>query len=177
MKITKTKIEGAFILQPTVLVDDRGYFYESYNASTFEKLGIVAQFVQDNEAKSSFGVVRGLHFQKNEFAQAKLVRVTQGRVLDVLLDLRKNSTSYGKFITVLLSGTNQKQIFIPRGIAHGYSVLSKTAVFNYKCDNYYSSSNEGGINPLDPILNIDWKIEKSKMIISTKDKAWPNFLK
>lgn len=177
MKITKTKIEGAFILQPTVLVDERGYFYESYNASTFEKLGIVAQFVQDNEAKSSFGVIRGLHFQKNEFAQAKLVRVTQGRVLDVLLDLRKNSKSYGKFITVLLSGTNQKQIFIPRGIAHGYSVLSKTAVFNYKCDNYYSSSNEGGIHPLDSILNIDWKIEKSKMIISSKDNAWPNFSK
>ncbi|MFN8281047.1 MAG: dTDP-4-dehydrorhamnose 3,5-epimerase [Saprospiraceae bacterium] len=175
MEIKKTKIDGAYILTPRIFEDERGYFFESYNRKTYENLGISADFVQDNEAKSTYGVIRGLHYQKDEAAQAKLVRVTQGRVLDVLVDLRKGSNSYGMCIRVILSSTNRKQIFIPRGIAHGYSVLSNTAVFAYKCDNFYFAGMEAGINPMDPKLNIDWKIDPNDMIISTKDQNWPNF--
>lgn len=177
MNLKKTKIEGVFILEPTVFEDSRGYFLESYNENKLTSLGITARFVQDNEAKSSYGVIRGLHYQKGEFAQAKLVRVTQGKVLDVILDLRKGSKTYGRCISIPISALNRKQIFIPRGCAHGYSVLSKTAVFNYKCDNFYSPQNEGGIHPLDPNLNIDWKVKTESRIISDKDIQWPYFEK
>ncbi|NOT36160.1 MAG: dTDP-4-dehydrorhamnose 3,5-epimerase [Saprospiraceae bacterium] len=173
----KTKIDGVFILEPRIFADERGYFVESYNAKTFLELGITCQFVQDNEAKSSSGVIRGLHYQESEFAQAKLVRVTQGRVLDVIVDVRKNSRTYGKCITIPLSSKNMRQVFIPRGCAHGYSVLSKYAVFVYKCDNYYNPLSERGIHPLDPTLQIDWKIIPEKRIISQKDLSWPKFSK
>lgn len=177
MILIQTILEGVYILQPIVHKDSRGYFFESYNQQNFNKLGISAEFVQDNEAKSVYGVVRGLHFQVGEFAQAKLVRVTQGKVLDVIVDLRKGSKTFGMHIEVILSSLNQKQIFIPKGLAHGYSVLSKTAVFNYKCDHYYSAINESGIHPLDPTLNIDWKIDRSEMILSNKDLSWSKFIK
>ncbi len=177
MNLKKTKIEGVFILEPTVFKDSRGYFLESYNEQKFLQLGIKNRFVQDNEAKSNYGVIRGLHYQAGEFSQAKLVRVTQGKVLDVILDLRKNSKTYGRCISIPISALNRKQVLIPRGCAHGYSVLSKSAVFNYKCDNFYSPQNEGGIHPLDPILNIDWKVKTDSRIISEKDLHWPNFEK
>ena len=175
MKIKKTKIEGVLVLEPNVIQDERGYFMESYNLQTLNKLGISVEFVQDNEASSSYGVIRGLHFQNGEFSQAKLVRVTQGRVLDVILDMRTTSKTYGRCIAIKVSSKNKLQVYIPRGCAHGYSVLSKTAVFNYKCDNYYNPKSEGGINPLDPNLNIDWKIPENTRIISNKDMNWPNF--
>ncbi len=171
----ETNIKGAYILFPKIYKDERGYFYESYNQKSFNALGIDQVFVQDNEAKSTYGVIRGLHFQMDDYAQAKLVRVSQGKVLDVILDLRKDSTTYGHWIAVVLSAVNKNQLLIPRGLAHGYAVLSKTAVFNYKCDNYYSPAHEAGVNPLDPKLNIDWKIPIHKMIISAKDQKWPNF--
>ncbi len=175
MKVKKTKIDGVLILEPTVHEDDRGYFFESYNRKTLQEIGITTEFVQDNEAKSLYGVIRGLHYQKDNYAQAKLIRVTQGRVLDVILDIRKNSKTYGRCISIVISAKNKKQIFIPRGLAHGYSVLSSTAVFNYKCDNYYYADYEAGVNPLDSNLKIDWKIDSVDQIISTKDKSWPGF--
>ncbi|MEP7195467.1 MAG: dTDP-4-dehydrorhamnose 3,5-epimerase [Saprospiraceae bacterium] len=176
MILSKSKIEGVFIIEPKVLKDSRGYFFESYNAHAYLQIGIEANFVQDNEAKSGYGVVRGLHFQKDEFAQAKLVRVSQGSVLDVFLDLRPESKTFGKYESILLSSRNKRQVFIPRGLAHGYSVLSKTAVFNYKCDNFYSLPHEAGINPMDLSLNIDWKIPKESIVLSKKDLSWPNIV-
>ncbi len=171
----KTHIEGLIIVTPRIFGDERGYFYESYNEKLYKANGITADFVQDNQAFSSFGVLRGLHFQKGEFAQAKLVRVIQGEVLDVAVDIRPDSKTYGKWFSIRLSGENHKQLFVPRGFAHGYVVLSDTALFAYKCDNFYSKAHEAGIMYNDPTLKIDWEIDCKDMILSEKDKKQPLF--
>jgi len=174
MNIIETPIKGLIIIEPKIFGDARGYFYESYQKKRYDEAGIKANFIQDNEAFSTYGVVRGLHFQKGEFAQAKLVRVLQGKVYDVAVDLRKNSPSYGEWYGVELSEENKKQFFVPRGFAHGYSVMSETAIFAYKCDNDYNPQSEGGINLNDETLNIDWKIPVNKQLISDKDVILPN---
>ena len=174
MEVTQTKLEGCFILQPKIYADERGYFLETFNQKTFEeKTGLQINFVQDNESKSSYGVVRGLHFQNGEHAQAKLVRVLQGEVLDVVVDIRPDSKTYGESFSVVLSGENQKQFFIPRGFAHGFLVLSGTATFFYKCDNFYNKESEGGIIYNDKSLNIDWQFPNEQLIISEKDAILP----
>ena len=170
MKLIKTSIQDLLIIQPKFFNDSRGYFFESYNENSFKKILFNINFVQDNESKSSKGVLRGFHFQKPPFEQAKLVRCIQGEVLDIALDLRKKSPTYGKFEKVIWSGENKKQFFIPSGFAHAYVVLSETAIFSYKVDNYYSPKYECGVIWNDPALSIDWGIEKSKIIISEKDK-------
>lgn len=173
MDVIKTEIEGVVILAPRIFNDPRGYFFESFNLKEFEeKVGHV-DFVQDNESRSSYGVVRGLHFQKGEHAQAKLVRVIEGSVLDVAVDIRPGSPTYGKHVAVELTGENHLQFFIPRGFAHGFSVLSETAVFQYKCDNFYCPSSEGAIAWDDPDLGIDWRIPKEKVVLSAKDSNHP----
>lgn len=169
MDFFKPEIEGLVVLTPTVFKDNRGYFYESYNQKTWQQAGITAQFVQDNESFSSQNTLRGLHFQKPPFAQAKLVRVLEGAVWDVAVDLRKNSPTFGKWYGVELSADNKKQFFIPRGFAHGFSVLTPTAKFAYKCDNFYNKASEGSILFKDTDLNIDWKIDLSKAVLSEKD--------
>lgn len=174
MNIIKTPIKDLVIIEPKIFGDDRGYFYECYQKKRYDEAGIEANFIQDNEAFSTYGVIRGLHFQKGEFAQAKLVRVLQGKVYDVAVDLRKNSPTYGEWYGIELSDENKKQFFVPRGFAHGYSVLSDTAIFAYKCDNDYNPQSEGGINLNDKTLNIDWKIPIEKQIISDKDLILPN---
>lgn len=177
MTITKTSIEGLIILTPRVFNDDRGYFFESYNTTTFNDLvGYPVNFVQDNQSFSTKGVLRGLHLQKGEHSQAKLVRVTQGEVLDVAVDLRSGSATYGKYESVLLSAENNQQFFIPRGFAHGFIVLSDTAVFAYKCDNYYNKQAEGGLHYADPDININWLMSTDDLNVSDKDKELP-FLK
>lgn len=173
MNIVKTPIKDLVIIEPKIFGDARGYFYESYQKNRYDEAGIKADFIQDNEAFSTYGVVRGLHFQKGEFAQAKLVRVLQGKVYDVAVDLRRNSPTYGEWYGIELSAENKKQFFVPRGFAHGYSVLSDTAIFAYKCDNDYNPKSEGGINLNDKKLNIDWKIPIEKQIISDKDVILP----
>lgn len=173
MPFTKTAFEGLIIFDPKLWKDDRGYFYEAFNANTFKEAGIDADFVQDNQARSTFGVLRGLHYQVGKFAQAKLVRVLEGEVLDVVVDIREGSSTYGKSYSVLLSAENKRQMFIPRGFAHGYVVLSETAEFFYKCDNFYSKESEGGLLYNDPQLNIDWKIDLDKAILSEKDLVNP----
>ena len=155
MNFIKTALEGVFIIEPRVFTDNRGYFFESYNKAAFEAAGLFYDFVQDNQSKSSYGTVRGLHFQKGEHAQAKLVRVLEGVVLDVAVDLRRASPTYGQHVAVELSAENNRQLMIPRGFAHGFSVLSETAVFAYKCDNLYCKEAEGGIRFDDPTLAID----------------------
>lgn len=176
MKVTETFMKGCFIFEPTVFEDERGYFMESFNKSKFKKAkGSEIDFVQDNEARSSYGVIRGLHFQKGQFAQAKLVRVIEGKVLDVALDLRKNSPTFGEYFSIELSDANKKQLFVPRGFAHGYSVLSDHALFAYKCDNIYNKESECGISFNDPDLKIDWRIDAGSAIISLKDKNLPPF--
>lgn len=171
MKAQETKLQGCFILEPTVFEDERGYFFEVFNEKKFAELvGYVPSFVQDNESRSTYGVVRGLHQQRGEHAQAKLVRVIQGRVLDVAVDVREGSPTYGQYVSVELSEDNKRQLFIPRGFLHGFAVLSETAVFSYKCDNFYNKESEDGIFPLDETLNIDWQIPREKMILSEKDK-------
>jgi dTDP-4-dehydrorhamnose 3,5-epimerase len=175
MQIVKTEIEGLLILTPAVYSDSRGCFFESFNSKKFIQNKLEYFFVQDNEAESCYGVIRGLHFQVHPKAQSKLVRVSQGEVLDVAIDLRKNSPTLGKVFTIVLSQENKKQLLIPKGFAHGYSVLSPTATFNYKCDDYYSKEHEGGIHTLDPTFNIDWKIPEQSRIISEKDSALPYF--
>ena len=178
MKITETKLKGCFIIEPTVFEDERGYFFESFNEKKLqEALGYIPNFVQDNQSKSSYGVVRGLHQQLGASAQAKLVRAIEGTLLDVVVDARKDSTTYGQSISVELSAENKKQLFVPRGFLHGFSVLSKEAVFFYKCDNFYDKTSEAGVNPLDADLNIDWKINKEDIILSDKDKYAPIFKK
>ena len=173
MNIIKTEIEGLVVIEPRVFGDDRGYFFESFNEREFnEKVGDV-RFVQDNESKSRYGVVRGLHFQKGEFAQAKLVRVVSGAVLDVAVDLRPGSPTYGRHHAEVLSGENHRQMYIPRGFAHGFSVLSEEVVFQYKCDNFYCPSAEGAIAWNDPDLAIDWRIPAESVILSEKDKHHP----
>ena len=173
MNIIETEIQGVYIIEPKVFGDSRGYFFESFSKKEFEsKVGPV-EFVQDNESKSCYGVVRGLHFQKPPHAQAKLVRVVKGMVLDVAVDLRKDSPTYGRHVAVELSEDNHRQVFIPKGFAHGFSVLSEEAVFQYKCDDYYAPETEGAVAWNDPELNIDWRIPADMMILSEKDKRHP----
>lgn len=175
MPFISTKIKDVVIFEPRIFTDDRGYFFETYNEKLFNDNGVTAKFVQDNQSKSSYGVIRGLHFQKGEHAQAKLVRVLQGSVLDVAVDLRAGSETYGKYVAVELSDVNNLQLFIPRGFAHGFSVLSRTAVFAYKCDNLYCKESEGGIDCSDPDLGIDWQIPAEDRVLSEKDKLHPLF--
>lgn len=170
MPFIDTPIEGLKVFEPKVWGDERGYFFESYNENTFKEAGIDAQFVQDNQARSRYGVLRGLHYQVSPFAQAKLVRVLEGKVLDVVVDIREGSPTYGQSFSIELSAENKKQLFVPRGFAHGYVVLSETAEFFYKCDNFYSKAHEGSIIYNDPTLNIDWKIKPDKAILSEKDQ-------
>lgn len=174
MEITPFEIPGLLLIEPKVFRDDRGYFFESYSRRDFHKAtGLDIDFVQDNQAKSSYGVVRGLHFQKGDHAQAKLVRVVAGRVLDVAVDIRKDSPTFGRHVAVELSAENFRQFFIPRGFAHGYAVLSEEAVFQYKTDNYYNPESEGALAWDDPALAIDWKLPASAIILSEKDKKNP----
>lgn len=175
MKITKTEIPDLLIIEPKVFGDSRGYFFENYNEEKFFEAGITNRFVQDNESSSCYGVVRGLHYQIGEHAQAKLVRVISGTVYDVAVDLRKNSPTFGKWFGVELSGENKKQFLVPRGFAHGFSVLSEHAVFSYKCDNFYAPAAERGIAFDDEFLNIDWQVDSEKAIISEKDFQNPVF--
>ncbi|MCU0404178.1 MAG: dTDP-4-dehydrorhamnose 3,5-epimerase [Chitinophagaceae bacterium] len=181
MEIVETPLSGCYLIKNTLFHDDRGYFFESFNRQRFaEKTGQDVEFVQDNQSKSSFGVVRGLHFQKGEWAQAKLVRVLQGRVIDVAVDLRPDSNTFGKSFCVELSDDNAYQLFIPRGFAHGFSVVSPEAVFFYKCDNYYKKDAEGGIHPLDATIGINWGLQPDEIILSGKDSSapvWNDFLK
>lgn len=174
MKVYKTELEGCLILEPTLFEDERGYFMESYNQASFNKAtGLDVHFVQDNQSFSKRGVIRALHYQRGTHAQAKLVRVLQGEVLDVAVDLRQNSETFGRHVAVVLSGENRRQMFIPRGCAHGFATLSEMAVFFYKCDNYYNRESEGGIIFNDPGLNIDWKLAESEIILSPKDAGLP----
>ena len=175
MPFTATDLPGLTIFEPKVWGDYRGYFYESYNENTFKEAGIDATFVQDNEAKSSFGVLRGLHYQIPPFDMAKLVRVVEGEVLDVVVDIREDSPTYGQSFSIVLSAENKKQLFVPRGFAHGYVCLSETVIFCYKCDNFYSRVHEGGIIYNDPKLNIDWKLPHADLVISEKDHQLPLF--
>ena len=173
MNVIKTDIEGVVIIEPKIFEDSRGYFFESYNDLEFiNKVGFV-DFIQDNESKSSYGVMRGLHFQRPPHTQAKLVRCVRGTVLDVAVDLRKDSPTYGKHVAVELTEDNHRQLFIPKGFAHGFAVLSDTAVFQYKCDDFYHPELDGGINILDKSLGIDWKIPEDKVILSDKDTKHP----
>ena len=174
MNFIKTEIPEVIIVEPKVFKDDRGYFFESYNEQEFINNGITNKFVQDNQSKSSYGVVRGLHCQLGEFAQAKLVRVLEGKVIDVAVDFRKDSPTYLKHVAVELSAENNRQLFIPRGFLHGFAVLSETAVFAYKCDNLYCKESEFGILFNDKDLNINWGVEEDKFIISEKDKLHPS---
>ncbi len=173
MEVIKTEIEGVFILEPRVFCDSRGYFFESFNLREFREAVGDVEFVQDNESKSCRGVIRGLHFQKGPHAQAKLVRVVKGAVLDVAVDIRPGSPTFGKHVSVILTGDNHRQFFIPRGMAHGFMVLSEEAVFQYKCDNYYCPEAEAGIAWDDPDLSIKWPAADGKVILSEKDKKNP----
>lgn len=175
MQFIKTKIPEVIIIEPRVFNDERGYFFESFSQQEFEENIGEVQFVQDNESKSVKGVLRGLHFQKPPYAQAKLVRCIQGKVLDVIVDVRKNSPTYGEHITVELSEENKKQVFVPRGCAHGYAVLSEEAVFAYKVDNYYAPEFDSGIIWNDRLLKIDWQTNIEEVILSEKDKALEDF--
>ncbi len=178
MKFTPTKLEGCFVVEPKIFNDERGYFLESYNENVFQNgIGAQVQFVQDNQSFSTKGVLRGLHYQTGDHAQAKLVRVLHGEVLDVAVDIRPSSKTYGEHVSVLLSAENQKQLFVPRGFAHGFLVVSNTATFFYKCDNFYNKESEGGIIYNDDYLNIDWKFPKETLIISDKDLILPTFEK
>ena len=175
MPFLDTPLSGLKIYEPRVFEDGRGYFFESYNHQVFEAAGIDTTFVQDNQARSSYGVIRGLHYQVGEYAQAKLVRVTEGEVLDVVVDIRPDSPTYGQWFSIRLSAENKRQLLVPRGFAHGYAVLSPTAEFFYKCDNFYSKENEGGIRYNDPKLGIEWEVPVEKQLLSEKDTALPGF--
>lgn len=175
MGFIETEIPGVLIFEPKVFEDSRGYFLESYNASLFEKEGVTTKFVQDNQSSSSYGVIRGLHYQLEPFAQVKLVRVLSGTILDVVVDIRKGSPTFGKWLSIELSAKDKKQLFIPAGLAHGFSVLSETAEIFYKCDKFYNKESEGGILYNDPELNIDWQIPQDKAVISDKDRVQPLF--
>lgn len=173
MNIIQTAINGVWLIEPHIFKDPRGYFFESYNGKEFEeKIGPV-HFVQDNESFSSYGVLRGLHFQKPPYSQSKLVRVVKGTVLDVAVDIRNGSPTFGKYVTAELSGDNHRQLFIPRGFAHGFCVLSPTALFQYKCDNFYAPQSEGALAWDDPDLQIDWRIPADKVLLSEKDRHHP----
>lgn len=175
MPFTTCEIPGLVIVEPAVFEDSRGYFFEGYNQNLFQQAGITAHFVQDNQSKSSYGVLRGLHYQLNPHAQAKLVRVLEGSILDVAVDIRKSSPTYGQHFALELSAENKKQLYIPEGFAHGFSVLTSTAVVLYKCNTFYNKQSEGGIRFDDPNLSIDWKIDAGKTIISEKDQQLPYF--
>ncbi len=176
MEIENTRIEGCFIIKPRIFEDDRGYFFESFNQGNFESaIGRKIKFVQDNQSFSTQGVLRGLHFQEGDYAQSKLVRVLHGNVLDVAVDLREKSPTYGNVVTVPLTSDNHKQLFIPKGCAHGFITLSDVSVFAYKCDNYYHQGSESGLLYNDPFFNIDWQFPEERMIISGKDKILPTF--
>ncbi len=177
MNFIKTQIDGLMIIEPKIFADSRGYFFESYNQKLFFENGITNNFVQDNQSKSSYGVIRGLHAQSGEHAQAKLVRVLEGRVLDVAVDIREGSPTYGQHLSIELSSENQRQFFIPRGFLHAFAVLSETAIFSYKCDNLYNKESEIGVCYNDKALNIDWKIEAEKISVSDKDLIHPPFEK
>lgn len=174
MEVIKTAIEGVFIIEPRLFKDDRGYFFESFSQREFNEKVRKVNFVQDNESKSSYGVLRGLHFQKPPYAQSKLVRVIKGAVLDVAVDIRKGSPTFGKYVSVELTEDNHRQFFIPRGFAHGFSVLTDEVIFQYKCDNFYAPQYEGAIAWDDPDLRIDWRISDNNLILSEKDKVHPN---
>ena len=173
MNVIQTEIEGVLILEPKVFGDARGYFFESWNQEVYEKNGIKANFVQDNESKARFGVLRGLHFQAPPYTQAKLVRVIQGGVLDVAVDIRRGSPTFGKHVAVELSGENKRQLFVPRGFAHGFAVLTDEVLFAYKCDNRYMPSHERGIAWNDPALGINWRVDAESFILSEKDAKNP----
>lgn len=173
MNIIKTEIDGVVIIEPRLFKDDRGYFFESYSEKDFNAQVREIKFVQDNESKSSYGVLRGLHFQKPPYAQSKLVRVIKGAVLDVAVDIRKGSPTFGKHVAVELTEDNHRQFFIPRGFAHGFSVLTPEVIFQYKCDNFYAPQSEGALAWDDPDLGIDWRIPSDKIILSEKDKRHP----
>lgn len=176
MKITETYLKGCFVIEPQIFNDERGQFFEAYHKEKFEKaIGQQIDFVQDNVSVSKKGVLRGLHFQEGAHAQSKLVRVVKGSVLDVAVDLRKNSATFGKYFKLELSAENQKALFIPKGMAHGFLTLSEQAVFAYKCDAYYHQASESGIIYNDPTLNIDWQLTKEEIILSEKDELLPTF--
>lgn len=176
MPFITTPIADLIVFEPAVFHDDRGYFFESYNQKTWEKAGVNIHFVQDNQARSTRGVLRGLHYQLGEMAQAKLVRVIEGEVLDVAVDLREGSPTLGQWYSIRLSAENKRQLLVPRGFAHGYVVLSETAEFAYKCDNFYSKAHEGGVRFDDPILGIDWEFDLEQVLVSEKDLALPGFV-
>ena len=175
MKIDSTPFEGLFVLAPRVFADERGYFFESFNELTFKQNNIDFNWVQDNQSSSKYGVIRGLHFQKPPFAQTKLIRVLQGEILDVVVDLRHASKTFGQSYSILLSSQNHLQLLIPKGFAHGFSVLSETADVMYKCDELYNKESESGILFNDPQLGIDWKVDADKMVVSSKDLILPAF--
>lgn len=173
MNVIKTDIDGVVIIEPRLFEDGRGYFFESFSSRGFNACVREVHFVQDNESRSSYGVVRGLHFQKPPFCQSKLVRVVKGAVLDVAVDIRRGSPTFGRYVAVELTEDNHRQFFVPRGFAHGFSVLSEEAVFQYKCDNFYEPSSEGAIAWDDPQLGIDWRIPADKVVLSEKDRKHP----
>lgn len=174
MEVIKTEIEGVVIIEPRIFKDERGYFYESFSQREFEEKVCRTTFVQDNQSKSSYGVLRGLHFQKPPHCQSKLVRCIKGAVLDVAVDIRKGSPTFGKYVAVELTEDNHRQFFVPRGFAHGFAVLSEEAVFQYKCDNFYCKESEGAVAWNDPELAIDWRIPSEKVLLSEKDKLNKN---
>jgi dTDP-4-dehydrorhamnose 3,5-epimerase len=173
MNVIKTNLPGLFVIEPKVFEDDRGYFFESYQEEKLKQQGIKTRFVQDNQSKSSYGVIRGLHFQLEPYAQTKLIRVLEGSIYDVALDIRKGSPTFGKCFGIELSAENKTQLYIPKGFAHGFSVLTETSVVFYKCDIPYNPASEGGILFNDPDLRINWRIDPAKAVLSTKDKAQP----
>ncbi|MGK0326138.1 MAG: dTDP-4-dehydrorhamnose 3,5-epimerase [Polaribacter sp.] len=176
MKVKETQLEGCFVIEPKIFDDNRGSFFESFNKTVFEKLiGLKIDFVQDNQSISQRGILRGLHFQKGKFAQAKLVRIIQGEVLDVVVDARKDSKTFGQSFSCILSGENNKQLFIPKGFLHGFSVLEDNTIVSYKCDNYYNKESEGGVIFNDPELNIDWMLGEDEIVLSEKDGKLKTF--
>ena len=174
MPFSETPLPGLLVFEPLVHEDQRGYFFECYNEQVFAAAGLAIRFVQDNQAKSTYGVVRGLHFQMSPFAQTKLVRTLSGRILDVAVDLRKNSPTFGQSYSIELTAENKKQLLVPKGFAHGYSVLSETAEVIYKCDEFYNKQSEGGLLYNDPVLKIDWQIPAEKAVVADRDKVHPN---
>ncbi len=174
MEVIKTEIDGVVIIEPRIFKDERGYFYESFSQREFEEKVCKTTFVQDNQSKSSYGVLRGLHFQKPPYCQSKLVRCIKGAVLDVAVDIRKGSPTFGKYVAVELTEDNHRQFFVPRGFAHGFAVLSEEAVFQYKCDNFYNKESEGAVAWNDPELAIDWRIPADKVLLSEKDRLNKN---
>ena len=175
MPFTTTEFSGLLIFEPAVFKDDRGYFFESYNEQTWLKEGLKYHFVQDNQSFSRYGVIRGLHYQLDPYPQTKLIRVLQGKILDIAVDLRLGSPTFGKYMAIELTAENKKQFLIPAGFAHGFSVLSETAEISYKCDGFYNKDSEGGIRFDDPVLNIDWQVPTGKTIVSSKDLELPGF--